>query len=224
MTASVRLLVRAMNPKWKSRIVSRLRSKFISMGIWRTAGYVIFTVVLERVGFHLNYVFQRQMNCSGLPDFPAGFSARVARQMIDLSEQDRIGLIRYGGTSLMQGFHKAFALGRVCIIMHSPADELAAVCWAEKVDAFAPCTDAPCVLIARCFTLPQFRGMGLYPSVLSAVDHLIPDEMSCLGITVIECSAFNYPSRNGILKAGFHVCGMAVEIGRRRIAWRKKRT
>ncbi|MGH9615772.1 MAG: hypothetical protein ACRD28_03445, partial [Acidobacteriaceae bacterium] len=205
-------------------VASRLQDKFITLGIWRTAWHVIFIVFLERIGFHLNYAFQRQMKNSGLPAFTTGFSAHLARQMEDLTELDRSSIMRYGGASLLRRARKSFAAGKVCIIIRSPTGELSTMCWAEKVNAFAPCTTAPCVLVAKCFTLPKFRGLGLYESVLKAVGHLVPNDMSCLGNTVIECSVFNYASRSGISKAGFQICGMAVEIGPWRITWPKKRT
>ena len=113
----------------------------------------------------------------------------------------------------------AFNVGKVCIIVHSPAGELATVCWAERVNTNTPCTSDPCVLIARCFALLQFSGMRLYPCALKAVDHLIPLDMSRLGTSVIECSIFNYASRKGILESGLQLSGTALEIGCRRITW-----
>ena len=201
--------------------LSRLRTKFQSMGFWRTAAHLFFTVLLERIGFRMNFVFLRPVECRVTKVMPAGFSARLARQMDDLGEQDFAALLTYGGVKLSELFRTAFAAGKVCIVLHSTAGELAAVCWAEKVHPFAPCTTTPCILVSRCFTLPQFRGRGLYPAALQAVDHLLPDEMLRLTEIVIECSVFNYASRSGILKAGFQIGGMAIEIGRMRIAWPK---
>ena len=202
-------------------VLSRLRAKSRSMGLWRTAGYLFFTVFLEQIGLHWNYAFLRRMDCRSTTVIPAGFSANLVRQMDDLGEQDLAALRTYGGVKLTEHFRTAFAAGKVCIVLHSVADELATVCWVEKVDAFAPCTTIPCALVSRCFTLPQFRGLGLYPAVLQAVDHLLPDEMLRSTEIVIECSAFNYASRSGILKAGFRIGGIAIEIGRKRIAWQK---
>lgn len=170
----------------------------------------------------MNYAFLRHMeDRDDMHDIPAGFSAGLARSMNDLGEQDIAALLTYGGVKLEEHFRTAFAAGKVCIVMRSAAEELAAVCWAEKVNAFPPCTSQPCVLISRCFTLPQFRGLNLYPAALQAIDNLLPDEMRRLAEIVIECSAFNYASRSGILKAGFRLGGKAMEFGRMRYAWKK---
>lgn len=194
------------------------------MGIWRTANYLFFTVLLERLGFHVNYVFLRQIDRRNATVMPSGFSACCARRMNELNEHDFAALLEYGGAALSQQFRTSFAAGRLCIVVHSTAGELATVCWVEKVDSFAPCTMNPCLFVSRCFTVPQFRGLGLYPAALQAVDHLIPDELSCLTEIVIECSMFNYASKTGILKAGFLIRGRAIEIGRRRITWHKSQT
>ncbi len=202
-------------------VLSGLRTKFHAMGLRRTAAYLLFTVILERMGFHLNHAFLRRMDCGGTKAMPAGFRAKLARQMDDLGEQDLAALRTYGGVTLNEHFRTAFAAGRVCLVLHSVADELAAVCWAEKMDTFSPCTTTPCVLVSRCFTLPQFRGLGLYSAALQAVDQFLPDEMRRFTEIAIECSVFNYASRSGILKAGFQICGMAIEVGRMRVAWKK---
>ena len=201
-------------------ILSGLRAKCQHLGWRRTVAYLVFTVLLGRIGFQVNYAFLRQTESHA--DMPAGFSARLARSMNDLGEQDIAALLAYGGVKLEEHFRTAFAAGKVCIVVRSAAEELAAVCWAEKVDAFPPCTPNPCVLVSRCFTLPQFRGLKLYPAALQAIDHLLPDEMRRLTEIVIECSAFNYASRSGILKAGFRFGGMAMEFGRMRFAWKTR--
>jgi hypothetical protein len=202
-------------------ILAGLRAKCRYTGWWRTGTYLFFTVLLGRIGFQLNCAYLRQMDSRSTHAMPAGFSASLARKLDDLGEQDIAVLLTYGGAKLKEQFHSAFAAGKVCIVLRSVAEELAAVCWAENVDAFAPCTSNPCVLVSRCFTLPRFRGLRLYPAALKVMDHLLPDEMLRLTQIVIECSAFNYPSRSGILKAGFRFCGMAMEFGRMRSTWQR---
>jgi GNAT superfamily N-acetyltransferase len=130
-------------------------------------------------------------------------------------------LAKYGGSHLATEFRRAFAVNRICVAIYSDTGALAAVCWAERASSFAPWMTAPCILIARCFTLPEYRGRGLYPAALKAADRLIPQTMQRLDWLLIECSMFNYSSKSGILKAGFRPCGMAIDIGKKRIGWKK---
>jgi hypothetical protein len=205
-----------------TRVFTRLRSIAQSMGLCRALVYVVFTVILERIGFHLNYVFERKLHHGGSPMAPTGFTVKPAREISDLSAQDLQALQQYGGDGLIEGFLKAFEAKKFCVVLRSATDKLATVCWVERVDSFAPCSASPCILVARCFTLQQFRGMGLYPAALKTIDALLPNEMRQLEKLVIECSTFNFASRSGIMKAGFQISGKAMEVGRKRITWRKK--
>ena len=199
----------------------RLIAKIRSMGLRRTLGYVLFTVLLERLGLHVNVVFLRAMNGAPSEPDPAGFHVDVVQHEEGISEQDAVALREYGGGLLMDSFHRAFAAGKRCVILRSGNSGIATICWIEKVSGFPPASDAPCVLVSRCFTLPQYRGMGLYPALLRMIDGVLPAEMRGLRHAVIECSFFNYASRRGIVKAGFKQCGIAVEISRKRLVWRR---
>lgn len=203
-------------------MLHRLNSRIQRTGIWKTTGYVLFTVLLGRVGFHWNHVFQRRIDCGRPPAMPAGFAAGSVRQMCELTERDRAALLKYGGEKLATQFGSAFLAGKVCIAVHSPDGDLAAVCWAGKMTAFEPWTAVPCVVVDRCFTLPRFRGLGLFPAALSTVDQAIPEDMRNFENIFIECSVCNHSSKKAILKAGFRIVGSAIEVGRKRIGWLKK--
>ena len=155
-------------------------------------------------------------------DLPAGFRVKLAKHPHDVSESDIATLSNYGGELFGQQFCRAFDAGKICVLLHSNDGRLAAVCWAEKALAFPPCTPNPCMILSRCFTLPQFRGRGLYPAAITALDHLLPEEMRDITELGIECSMFNHSSHRGIEKAGFRIGGTAIEFGRRRLTWKKR--
>jgi hypothetical protein len=142
--------------------------------------------------------------------------------MSELSESDAAALTAYGGEAMLPYFRQAFEIGRVCIVVRSDAGRLAVVCWAERVASFKPWTEEAGIFVSRCFTLPEFRGLGLYPAALRGMDRLLPNDLAALGNMFIECSVFNDASRSGILKAGFRRSGITAQLARRRVGWRTK--
>ena len=64
--------------------------------------------------------------------------------------------------------------------------------------------------IGPCFTYPQYRGKGIYPSVLKAICNCVGDENTTFYMIVDEN---NIASIKGIEKAGFQKCGI-VEVAK----------
>ena len=195
---------------------TKLKAMFHRMGFWNTVGYVVFTVVLERVGVHVNYIFR--MRVSGDPVSFPGFDIEHVCRAEEMGDQDWIALREYGLSKLVEEFKRAFASGKTCMVLRRVDGRLACVCWMQKMATFAP-GDEPCILVSRCFTLPEFRGKGLYPAALQSAGSGMTGEPSGPEHVMIECSKFNYASRRGIMKAGFQLCGVSIELGRWKKVW-----
>lgn len=59
--------------------------------------------------------------------------------------------------------------------------------------------------IGPCFTYPQYRGNGIYPSVLRSICNSIGNDNTTFYMIVDET---NIASIKGIEKAGFKKCGI----------------
>lgn len=70
--------------------------------------------------------------------------------------------------------------------------------------------------IGPCWTHPEYRGLGIYPAVLS---HIIQKELSDGGTAYMIISDSNQASQRGVTKVGFQESGSCVV----RDFWRRHR-
>ena len=73
--------------------------------------------------------------------------------------------------------------------------------------------------IYNCFTLPEYRGMGIYPYMLSYVASLNP-EMQCY----VACRYYEKVSIKGVKRAGFRLRWkfFLLKVGAIKIKWRRQ--
>ncbi len=62
--------------------------------------------------------------------------------------------------------------------------------------------------IGPCWTHPEYRGLGIYPAVLSTI---IQKELSEGGVAYMIIAESNQPSQNGVAKVGFEKTGDYIE-------------
>jgi RimJ/RimL family protein N-acetyltransferase len=104
-------------------------------------------------------------------------------------------------------------VGRLC-------GQLANVGWSRQGNMvhlwFFPLTPTWYV-ISHCVTLPEFRGLGLYPAMLSYIAHTLCSQGA--ERFFIDCSDWNLSSIQGIKKVGFQKIGYGVHKRNGRLIW-----
>lgn len=190
------------------------------VGMMKTMVHVLITVFLERLGVHFEVVFTRALDAGNEVKAPDGFSIALLSEPAQLTTIDRAALRGYGGELLLHEFESSLSAGRACIVIRASETGIASACWLERRDKYPPFATSPAILISRCFTMPVFRGRGLYTHALKSVDALLGPNMTDASRAFIKCSVGNSSSRAGIEKAGFKLAGCAVEIGSSRKMWK----
>jgi len=193
------------------KFYEKINERFKILGIWPTMMYLLFTVFLEKLGFHVEAVFEYKHNGSSrlIGD---EFDFRVIQSLVELDDKDRTSLIEYGGKDLIDDFSDSFARDELCALGFSE-QQLGCVCWAKKIQNHPVNVQQSAFLIWRCFTLPDFRGRGLYPLTLSHFCSMLKNQDSFSGPVLIESSVFNQSSLKGIRKAGFRYKGKILRFG-----------
>ena len=116
-------------------------------------------------------------------------------------------VINYGGYSLLSQLENRLKAGYK-LFAGLVDGKVAGVCLVLTRDVkrfdIVPISDRA-ILITQCFTIPRYRGMGLYPTILSYTLELYRTN----GYTqaYIACSTRNRASVRGIEKAGFSKLG-----------------
>lgn len=196
------------------RLCSRCRSE----GVFRTGAYLLITVLLQRAGVHINEVF-RAGQLPGIGATKGPLRASLEASMDFLTEKDRAALLRYGGNRLIEGFRGAFARGERCVVVRVEGGCLAGVCWLQRSASYLPAAGRRSIQIERCFTLPEYRGRGVFPLALAwAVARLMQEGEKAEDIYV-ACSVGNRSSARGICKAGFTRAGLLIELLRWERYW-----
>jgi RimJ/RimL family protein N-acetyltransferase len=98
--------------------------------------------------------------------------------------------------------------------------QLANVGWSRQGNMvrlwFFPLTPTWYV-ISHCVTLPEFRGLGLFPAMLSYIAHTLCSQGA--ERFFIDCQSWNYPSIRGVEKVGFQKIGYGMHKRNGRIIW-----
>jgi peptidoglycan/xylan/chitin deacetylase (PgdA/CDA1 family) len=188
------------------RHIRRIKAQGIPSAIL----YYTNTGIAERSGVHVLRVF-RHAEC--VPPASVGADFALLSCPTDLIPADKRALTDYGGAPLLVDFDEAWARGERAIFARVDG-ELACVCWLTRETDFLPSAGAPCTLVQRCFTLPAFRGRGIYPETLKFATGLLAEEEPRLP-ALIESEVFNSGSIHGIEKAGFVAYGIRVRMGKK---------
>jgi hypothetical protein len=118
-----------------------------------------------------------------------------------LSEEDIAVLREYGGDALVARLERRFSQGDWAAIARI-GGALASCCWVHEVSSYPPGGKERVLLLQSAFTLPRFRGRGLFPRTLAFAARCLGRDRPGVPI-YIEASIDNLPSRRGIEKAGF---------------------
>jgi len=184
-----------------------------------------FRRVIKEHGFfgglvHLAYRFSPvQISLVFMMDVPATTTAIPQITIFRYSHLRDIGsellqaLAEARGMALIRGFEQLFRIGAQ-LWMGFCGKEVAGICWSRsgltRSDYFVPLeTDDANIL--SCFMFPQFRGRGIYSTMLKHITGTLKKHNGVRRV-FIDCPSWNYPSIRGIEKAGFHIIGRAACI------------
>jgi hypothetical protein len=194
------------------------RERVSQWGPLRTLGYYVFGVAGDKVGIRIWEAFEYPQHFAPLPPSTvATFS--MLESMADWTPRDLDLLDKYQSMSLQSLYGEYFAAGDKCAVARWEGTELACVCWSHPTKDYPLAPGINSFLIRNCFTLPHYRGHGLYPKTLAfACSSLRLSECQPVRIFV-NCSAFNYASKKGILKAGFEPAGRIIRAFKQSWSW-----
>jgi hypothetical protein len=187
-------------------------------GLLRTFSYYLFGVAADKVGIRLWDAYEYPQHAATIPKLSVATFAML-NSMADWTPRDLELLNEYQGISLLPLYEGFFADGDKCAVARWENTELACVCWSHPTKEYPLAPGTKVFLIKNCFTLPQYRGQGLYPTTLNfACSTLRLSERPPVRIFV-DCSAFNFASQKGILKAGFKPAGRIVRAFKQSWSW-----
>ncbi len=199
-------------------IARRHRQRLAKQGFGKSVLYYLFTVLLTRLGVSVHHVFQRG-TIPARQHRPEGVEFAVAESSQQLRPADWEVLKAYGEEPLLQEFAAAFARRERCALARCADGKLGCVCWIVSLQGFPRAGHGRCVVIQRCFTVPEHRGEGLYPLTINSACNDVRRTMG-EGIPIfMESSVWNFASTQGIEKAGFVKVGVRLVIGRWNWYW-----
>ncbi len=200
-------------PSWR-RHFQRLSAQ----GLRRTLAYYLLTVGSEKLGIKILSAFEYpKATCPGSCSSGVAFAAIAS--LGSFTPRDLEQIRGYGGEPLLADFKAAFGRGELCVVARSADSGLSCVCWIAETMNYFLNVGYKSFLVQRCFTLPEYRGQGLYPRTLEFACSWLCDANADDCRIFIECSKFNYASRSGILKAGFVAAGTILLAFRRNWNW-----
>lgn len=185
--------------------LAKLRERMAAQGLARTASYLVFTVIGERAGLEVNAAFQFRLDEEASE--PDAHSFEVVRDLTGFSDEDLCTLRGYGGEPLIARFALGFDEGELCVLGRVNG-ELANVCWVVPQEYYGAAIAEPSVTVERCFTLPAYRGRGLFPDALKYIRAHISRTVKTR--VFIEASVWNAASVRGISKSGCARVGTKV--------------
>jgi len=117
------------------------------------------------------------------------------------------------GPELVRELDKLFASG--CELWLGWIEgEIAGICWSRghknRTDYFVPLGESDATILS-CFVFPQYRGRGIYPTMLETIVRTLMDNDQVSNV-YIDSKSWNVPSIRGIEKAGFDFIGRAIRM------------
>jgi len=197
----------------------RLRAE----GIGRFLLYLLGVGLLQRLGIRVYRVYEYvPQSTTPVDRHKGGVDVSIVSSLTELGREDLAVFAEYGGPRLVADFVRAFGRGQRCAIgrpkdaNHVPG----CVCWLVPAQSHAPIAAQQCTVIQRCFTLPAWRGRGLYPETLRlACEHLAACAPAGARRILIEASVFNSASVRAIERAGFQRKATVARIWRWKRVW-----
>jgi GNAT superfamily N-acetyltransferase len=188
-------------PPFRDRVrnaLDRMRRLVRARGVVPGLALAVGPALLWRLRVHLLAVYRHPGGNSGVPDDP---SVELVTGWEGFTEADRAVFREYGGDALVARLRLRLSRGDGAAVLRSDG-ALACCCWVHEVSSYPPGARERALLLQSAFTVPGFRGRGLFPRTLSFAVRCL--ERDRPGVPIyIEASIDNLPSRRGIEKAGF---------------------
>ena len=168
-------------------------------------------VVRRVIPVHVSLVY-RKTERSSVCAVPGLLTERYeARSAVDPNIISKLQMTRR--PELIRELDKLFARG--CELWLGVIEgEIVAICWShshkKRTDYFVA-LDEDDAMILSCFVFPQYRGRGIYPTMLETIVRTLKGNDQVSNV-YIDCKSWNVPSIRGIQKAGFDFIGSAVRI------------
>jgi GNAT superfamily N-acetyltransferase len=202
-------MVAPRRPRGSDRVreaVDRVRRHVRARGLVGGLAGALASALLWRLRIHLLASYRHPGGLASVPD-GADHVERVTRPD-ELSAADRDALREYGGDVLFARVEKRFAQGDWVAVARQDG-ELACCCWVHETSTYPPGAQGAAAFLQSAFTLPRFRGAGLFSRALHFVVRVLEQERPGLPV-YIEAAVDNLSSRRAIEKAGFVRAGLRV--------------
>src|SRR5262245_9639742 len=186
--------------------VERVRRHVRARGLVAGLAGALVPALLWRLRVYLLAAY-RHPGGAGEDPPPSGGIERVTR-LEGLSASDKDALREYGGDALLARVAKRVAQGDWLAVARREG-AIACYCWVHETSTYPPGAQGPAAFLQSAFTLPRFRGAGLFPRTLLFATRFL--QADCPDRPVyIEASVDNLSSRRAIEKAGFVRVGLRV--------------
>jgi GNAT superfamily N-acetyltransferase len=190
------------------RALDRMRRLVRARGVVAGLALAVGPAILWRLRVHLLAVHRHPGGRAPDGDAEASSPVEKVTDRSGLSEADLAILREHGGDALVARFDHRFSHGDWVAIGRVDG-ALASFCWVHEVSSYVPGGGARVAFLQSAFTLPHFRGGGLFPRTLAFAVRCV--ERARPGMPIyIEAAIDNLSSRRGIEKAGFLRVGLRV--------------
>jgi hypothetical protein len=189
------------------RALDRMRRLVRARGVVAGLALTVGSALLWRLRVHLLVVHRHPGGAPGGDAFVSSPVEKVTDRS-GLSETDIEVLREHGGGTLVARFDHRFSQGGWVAIGRVDG-ALASFCWVHEASRYTPGGGGRVAFLQSAFTLPRFRGGGLFPRTLAFAVQCLERERPGMPI-YIEAAIDNLPSRRGIEKAGFVRVGLRV--------------
>jgi hypothetical protein len=201
----------------KRVVLQRLWERIRFTGVWPTLQYAVDKKIMEKLGIQVNYILQHiGEKVQSNSDRSQGITFSVINSMGDLSGQERERLRLYGRDRLLALFERRFAKGLRCIVVRTEENRMTSSGWFMEAPRTFCDSGKPGKLIEDCFTFPEFRGRGIFRSLIRfGVEELQNCAENEKPEVFMLCSVFNSSSWRAIRECGFRRVAVAYSFRRR---------
>jgi GNAT superfamily N-acetyltransferase len=190
------------------RALDRMRRLVRARGVVTGLALAVGPAILWRLRVYVLTVHRHPGGRSSDGDAFVSSPVEKVTDRSGFSEADIAVLRDHGGDTLVARFDHRFSQGDWVVIGRVDG-ALASFCWVHEASRYKPGGGARVAFLQRAFTLPRFRGGGLFPRTLAFAVQCLERERPGMPI-YIEAAIDNLPSRRGIEKAGFVRVGLRV--------------
>lgn len=180
---------------------------------WRTHGSIglVRHLYRHKCPLHRSLVFKK--NCRSSTCSVPGLTVKRyhVRDQIDTNLLDVIAELKDG--RILREANKLF-LKKCELWLGQIEGRVVGLCWSrsqqQRTDYFVPLYDTDATILS-CFVFPQYRGKGIYPTMLETMVNTMMTH-DHIQTVYIDCKSWNTPSVRGIEKAGFIFVGQALRF------------